>query len=206
MLMNVLATYGVFVLALIAPGPDFVIVVQNSVRNGVRAGMWTSLGIALALMLHVSYIKIGLGELVAHSMLAFNVLKYAAAAYLLYIGIKGLRSRPVAADAALPVAVAALTNRAALLQGFMTNALNPKAVILFLSLLTIMLDPAMAPQWFAVFVLALVLTAFIWFSLVAYFLSREPVRQGFNRCGHWFDRVMGALLIGLGIKVALASR
>jgi len=205
MLLTLIPAYGLFLLAVMSPGPDFVMTVQNSVRHGARAGMATALGIALANLIHIAYVHIGIGALIAHSLLAFSILKLLAATYLIYLGYKALRSRAGTADIALGTAGDS-SLRAAFGQGFVTNALNPKAAIFWLSYLTIVVDPAMPTALLWGFIALLLLTAFVWFSLVAYFLTRQAIRQQFMRCGHWFDRVMGVLLVGLGIKVALTAR
>ncbi|MBP7251959.1 MAG: LysE family transporter [Alphaproteobacteria bacterium] len=207
MLLTLIPAYGLFLLAVMSPGPDFIMTVQMSVRHGARAGMATALGIALANLIHIAYVHIGIGALIAHSLLAFSILKLLAAAYLIYLGYKALRSRTGTTDINLDAQQAQTASlRKAFGQGFITNALNPKAAIFWLSYLTIVVDPAMPPALLWSFIALLLLTAFIWFSLVAYFLTRQAIRQQFMRCGHWFDRAMGLLLVGLGIKVALASR
>jgi RhtB (resistance to homoserine/threonine) family protein len=208
MLLTFISAYGLFLLAVMSPGPDFVMTVQNSVRHGARAGVATALGIALANLIHITYVQIGIGALLAHSLLAFSILKLMAAAYLIYLGSKAVRSKPVKTSNTeeAVTTVQALSLRAALLQGFITNALNPKAAIFWLSYLTIVMNPALDKHLLWSFVCLLLVTAFVWFSIVAYFLSRPAIRQSFIRCGHWFDRVMGVILIGLGIKVALAAR
>ncbi len=206
MLLTLIPAYGLFLLAVMSPGPDFIMTVQNSVRHGARAGMATALGIALANLIHIAYVHVGIGALIAHSLLAFSILKIMAAAYLIYLGLKALRSRAGTVDITLGTAGESTSLRAAFGQGFITNALNPKAAIFWLSYLTIVVDPAMPSALLWGFIALLLLSAFVWFSLVAYFLTRQAIRQRFIRCGHWFDRVMGLLLVGLGIKVALAAR
>ncbi len=206
MLLTLIPAYGLFLLAVMSPGPDFIMTVQNSVRHGVRAGVATALGIALANLIHITYVHIGIGALIAHSLLAFSILKLCAAAYLIYLGSKAIRSKPAAPQAAEASQAPTPAPRSALLQGFITNALNPKAAIFWLSYLTIVVDPVMPAPVLWGFVTLLLVSAFAWFSLVAYFLSRQKIRQQFLRCGHWFDRAMGAVLIALGIKVALAAR
>jgi len=207
MLLTLISAYGVFLLAVMSPGPDFVMVVRNSVRFNVRAGVGTALGISIANMVHIGYVQIGLGALIAHSIVAFNVLKLFAAAYLIYLGCKAIRSRPHTVTADEPVATQQqLTTRAAFMQGFITNALNPKAALFWLSFLSIVISPDMPQGLLFGFVVLMLVTAFGWFSAVAYFMSRSKIRAGFIRCGHWFDRVMGAVLVALGIKIALASK
>jgi RhtB (resistance to homoserine/threonine) family protein len=205
MLLSLLPAFLIFLVSLVSPGPDFAITLRNSVRYGWRAGVLTAVGIALALSIHLTYINIGLGALIANSIVAFNIMKYAAAAYLIYIGYKALRSKPYTLDDNV-IITDGVSGREAFWQGFVTNALNPKAAMFFLSLFTIVLQPNLPIPALIAFSASIMMSAFIWFSLVAFFFTRQPVRTAFLRTGHWFDRAMGGLLVALGIKVALSSR
>lgn len=207
MLFTLISAYGVFLLAVMSPGPDFIMTVQSSLRYGVRAGVWTALGIALANLIHIAYVHVGIGALIAHSLVAFTILKLLAAGYLIYLGIGALRSTRAGAASMTEVFEQPRgVSRSAFRQGFVTNALNPKAALFWLSYLTLVIDPAMDKAVLLGFIVLLLATAFGWFSLVAYFLSRQAVRERFLRCGHWFDRATGAVLVGLGVKVALTTR
>ena len=84
----------IHLLAVASPGPDFAVVVRESVTHGRRAGTWTALGVGSAIFLHVGYSLLGIGLIVSQSIVLFNALKWAAAAYLLYIGFKALRAQP----------------------------------------------------------------------------------------------------------------
>ena len=117
----------IHLLAVASPGPDFAVVVRESVTHGRRAGTWTAFGVGTAIFLHVGYSLLGIGLIVSQSIMLFNALKWAAAAYLVYIGFKALRARPAAAGEAIQVSTVERTPRAAYIAGFMTNGLNPKA-------------------------------------------------------------------------------
>ena len=93
----------IHLLAVASPGPDFAVVVRESVTHGRRAGTWTAFGVGTAIFLHVGYSLLGIGLIVSQSIMLFNVLKWAAAAYLVYIGFKALRARPASAGEALQV-------------------------------------------------------------------------------------------------------
>src|SRR5262249_977644 len=86
---------AVFGVALVSPGPDFVMVVKNSLVHGRRAGILTSLAFALGVVIQVSYTLLGLGAIIASSVMLFNIVKSIGAAYLIYLGIKALRSKGV---------------------------------------------------------------------------------------------------------------
>lgn len=188
-----------------SPGPDFAMTVQNSLRFGARAGVLTALGIMCGNAIQIALINVGLGALIAHSLILFNILKYAAGAYLAYLGYKALRAKPVSLNDA-PQGAAAPRNRDSFAQGFIANLLNPKATIFWLSYFAVVLRPDL-PQLVLVEFLAVVLASvFLWFSAVAFFLSRTRVREAFLRLGHWLDRATGIVLIGFGVTVALARR
>ncbi|WP_437881475.1 LysE family transporter [Pseudomonas sp. LRF_L74] len=195
----------IHLLAVASPGPDFAIVVRESVAHGRRAGVWTALGVGCGIFVHVAYSLLGIGLIVSQSIVLFNVLKWLAAGYLLYIGIKALRARPAAADSLEPALAEARTSRGAFVSGFVTNGLNPKATLFFLSLFTVVINPHTPLLVQAGYGVYLAVATGLWFCLVAALFSQARVRAGFARMGHWFDRAMGAVLIGLGIKLAFTQ-
>lgn len=207
MLLPLFSAYTVFLIALASPGPDFAVTVQMSVRHGRRAGIFTALGIACGNLLHIVTVNIGLGAIIAHSIVAFSMMKYAAAAYLVYIGLKALRSTPYAAEKKETAGVAQmLPDTYAFRRGAVTAMLNPKAALFWLSYFALALDPRMPLPVLLGFVALLLATAAVWFSMVACFLSQARIREKFMRLGHWFDRATGIVLIALGVKVAFAQR
>jgi threonine/homoserine/homoserine lactone efflux protein len=154
----------------------------------------------------VAYSLLGIGLIVSQSIVLFNALKWLAAAYLLYIGIKALRAKPAdPARADLSLEQAVRSPRAAFVTGFVTNGLNPKATLFFLSLFTVVINPHTPLTVQAGYGLYLALATALWFCLVAMLFSRPRVRAGFARLGHWFDRLMGAVLVGLGVKLAFSE-
>ncbi|BBP85384.1 lysine transporter LysE [Pseudomonas sp. Pc102] len=196
----------IHLLAVASPGPDFAIVVRESVAHGRRAGTWTAIGVGTGIFVHVAYSLLGIGLIVSQSIVAFNALKWLAAAYLLYIGIKALRAKPadpIATEAELTAPER--SPRGAFVTGFITNGLNPKATLFFLSLFTVVINPHTPLAVQAGYGLYLACATAIWFCLVALLFSQQRVRSGFARMGHWFDRLMGAVLVGLGVKLAFTS-
>lgn len=196
----------IHLLAVASPGPDFAVVVRESVTHGRRAGMFTAFGVGTAIFVHVGYSLLGIGIIVSQSIVLFNALKWLAAAYLLYIGIKALRAKP--AD---PAALAAnlptgeRTARGAFTAGFVTNGLNPKATLFFLSLFTVVINPHTPLSIQAGYGVYLAVATGAWFCMVAMLFSHQRVRNGFARMGHWFDRTMGAVLVALGVKLAFTQ-
>ncbi len=196
----------IHLLAVASPGPDFAVVVRESVAHGRKAGTYTAMGVGTAIFLHVGYSLLGIGLIVSQSIVLFNALKWAAAGYLLYIGFKALRAKPASAsDAPVNVAAGERTARGAFTSGFITNGLNPKATLFFLSLFTVVINPH-TPLWVqAGYGVYLALATGLWFCLVARLFSQERVRAGFARMGHWFDRAMGGVLVALGLKLAFTE-
>jgi RhtB (resistance to homoserine/threonine) family protein len=196
----------IHLLAVASPGPDFAIVVRESVAFGRRAGIFTALGVGIGIFVHVAYSLLGIGLIVSQSIVLFNALKWLAAAYLLYIGIKALRAKPADAARVEPSAEQAQRSaRAAFTTGFVTNGLNPKATLFFLSLFTVVINPHTPLTVQAGYGVYLALATALWFCLVAMLFSQQRVRNGFARMGHWFDRLMGAVLVALGIKLAFSE-
>jgi len=188
-------------LAVISPGPDFAMVTRNSLMLSRRAGVLTALGIGLGVLVHVTYTLIGVGLLIKQSLWLFNAIKLVGAVYLVYLGVKMLRSKPAGTQAN---SVAALSDAAALRIGFLTNALNPKTTIFIVSLFmqVVRPDTPLAVQiGYGAFIS---LAHMAWFSLVALCFSSSAVRDRLLSVRHWIDRTFGGLLVGFGILLAVA--
>jgi RhtB (resistance to homoserine/threonine) family protein len=194
-------------LAVASPGPDFAIVLRQSLHHGRRTATWTSLGVGAAITLHVVYSLLGLGLLLQRSPLVFAVVKYSGAAYLAWIGVQALRSGPrtTLTPEGVPVAAPAPTARAAWLTGFLTNALNPKATLFFVALFVTVINPATPVFIQAGYGAWMVAVTTGWFCLVATVFTRESVRAAFLRHSHWVDRGLGAVFIVFAVSLALAS-
>ena len=197
----------VHLLAVASPGPDFAMVVRQSLVAGRSAALWTSLGIGAGILVHVAYSLFGLGLIISQSLYLFELVKLAGAAYLCVIGWKSLRAGPQPVDEpARAAAGRAYPIPQALRIGFLTNALNPKATLFFLSLFSVVIN-AETPQLVQLgYGLYMALATAFWFCGLSLLLSQRQVRQGLARFGHLAERLMGIVLIGLGIRLALAQR
>ena len=205
-----LALIAVFSVALISPGPDFVMAVRNSIIYSKRAGIFTAVGFGLGVLVHVTYTIFGISAVIAKSIFLFNIIKWAGAAYLVYIGFQALRShgmgqRVVDNATAETEPSASLSDFGAICSGFLTNLLNPKAALFFLAIFSQIINPSTPFAWQAMYGLTCALMVVLWFSLVSLVLNQRVVRDVFLRATKWIDRVCGALLITLGLKVALTS-
>jgi RhtB (resistance to homoserine/threonine) family protein len=197
-----------FGISAIVPGLDFAVVLCQSVAHGRRAALFTSFGIASAILVHGAYTIFGLGLVISQSLLLFNLLKFAGAAYLLWLGIQALRApapKEVGVGAAQELS-AHITAWGAWRLGFLTNLLNPKAVLFFVALFSSLVSIATAQSVKGFYVLSMSLMLFLWFALVSLFFTLPQVRAGFYRLGKWFNRASGAAFIFLAIRVAVSRQ
>lgn len=195
----------VHLLAVISPGPDFALISRNSLVYSRRAGVRSSVGLALGILVHVTYSLVGIGFIISRSILLFSILKYLGAAYLIYIGWKSLRAGGSHASAENREREEDLAPLAALRMGFFTNVTNPKATLFFFSLFTQVINPHTPLLIQALYGAEMSAVTFLWFAFVATTLSHERVRARVAKFQHRVEQAFGVLLIGLGIKVALAS-
>lgn len=195
----------VFGAAVMAPGPDFVMAVRNSVLYSRKVGIFTALGFALGFCVHMIYTMAGIAALVAKSVVLFSIFKYAGAAYLFYIGYKALKSKGFEGRVmeGPERAQATMTRLQALRSGFLTNLLNPKATLFCLAIFSQFIHSGTPVSVQFIYGLTCFLMIWGWFSGVAIVLSQQTIRGAFLKAAHWIDRVCGALFIGLGLKLAL---
>ncbi|WP_409421168.1 LysE family transporter [Pseudaeromonas sp. ZJS20] len=199
---ELLAVITITLLAVISPGPDFAMVTRNSLILSRRAGVLTSLGIGLGVLVHVTYTLVGVGMLIQQSLWLFNVIKIVGAGYLVYLGMKMLRSSPTSTQATSTVVP--LSDAAALRTGILTNALNPKTTVFIVSLFMQVVHPE-TPLTVQIGYGAFISAAhMVWFSLVALCFSAGAVRDRLLAVRHWIDRIFGGLLVGFGVLLAVA--
>ncbi|SCA63015.1 Leucine efflux protein [Chlamydiales bacterium SCGC AG-110-M15] len=191
-------------LAAMSPGPDWAIVAKNSLTVSRYAGLWSAFGIAVAILVHMAYCVFGVAVIIDQSPVLFNVIKYLGAAYLCYIGIKEIRAK--AHDKAELQNKKKSKNwsvKQAFREGFITNLLNPKAALFFLSLFTIVIDPGTPILILLLYAIVVVGITLIWFCTLAFALSSRHISERFIHYQHWIERVLGAALIMLGLFVAV---
>lgn len=196
---------AIHILAAASPGPDFVMVSQQSLTNGRRAGILCSLGIALGLSVHIIYSSIGMAALVSESSYVLTVLKWLAGLYLIYLGVKGLSSKPATVESADLTEVKRLSSFKLISLGFFCNALNPKAPLYFLAMFTLVLSPDMPMYQLFLIGSWMMIVQFVWFSLVALLLSKPAVKNKFRALGHWVNRAMGSIMLLFGLRLLLSK-
>lgn len=194
----------------ITPGVDTVLVLRTSTSDGQRGGAAASLGICLGLLVWGTGAAFGLTALLAASTLAFSIVKYAGATYLVYLGVKLiLRPRGALAktNGAEENASASRSANGAFQRGFLSNILNPKVGVFYVTFLPQFIPHGVNVAGFSMLLAGIhVLLTLAWFSLLialtiplGRFLAKPKVVRN-------LDRVTGCVLVGFGLKLAVAKR
>lgn len=203
-LSNLLAVAAVSLLAAISPGPDFAIVLRNSLSYSRLAGLLTALGVSLALIVHLCYTLIGLGVLIAESPFLYTLIKYTGVAYLFYLGLSSLIAsfkQPSVLDLNYAHSMNQIAPFKALTQGFLTNLLNPKAAMFFISLFSQFIDantPVILRLEYALINWSITLA---WFLFLSYLITSKGFIGKINRFRIHIDRIMGGALMLLGLRL-----
>lgn len=205
--INWILLISIFGVAVISPGPDFVVAIRNSILYSRMVGIFTAIGFALGVMVHVTYTLFGIAAVISQSIILFNLLKYAGAAYLLYIGVKALRSKGFEQNNGYDKdqVTGAMNPLQALWSGFLTNVLNPKATLFFLAVFSQFIGPETTMTSQLIYAGTCVIMTALWFSIVAIVLTNPTIKSVFLRFTKWIDRICGCLLIALGIKLAFSK-
>jgi len=203
--------FWVFALAALllnlTPGNDMLYVAARSTSQGIKAGIISSLGIMAGCMVHILAAVIGLSAIIAQSALAFNIIKYVGAAYLVYLGIRSIISRKKTFEVKNKMQQQSYTR--IFWQGVLTNVLNPKVALFFLAFLPqfinveskhTALQILFLGTWFNVGGTLVNIMVAILFGKIGTWLSQSP------RFIQWQERITGFMLIALGIKVALSKK
>jgi len=192
----------------ITPGPDIAYIVARSAALGRRGGAVAALAISAGCFVHIAAAALGVSALLAASALAFSLLKWIGAAYLIYIGIAMLRAGPAPSDAPAGRVQQSTPLRTVFWQGFLTNALNPKVALFFLAFLPqfIRADAPHKALAFAALGLVFNLNGTIWNLAVAAFAARVATTRPYARARLWLQRAIGGLFILLGLRLALSER
>ncbi len=197
---------SVSILINLSPGPDMLYTAARSLSKGTKAGIFSTLGIFTGCLFHITAAVFGLSKIIQESIFVFSVIKYAGAAYLVYLGIKSIfNRRKNATIEKLPV----MSDRKIYMQGLVTNLLNPKVAIFFLSFLPQFINPqshylkeqiAFLGLWFDVQGCLILVTVA---TLTGTF--RNMLQQNKN-FWNWQEKITGTILIGLGIKMFFTKK
>ena len=186
--------------AVASPGPDFVLVSRQSFRYGRAVAIWTSGGIALGILFHVAISLTGLSLLLQSQPDLFWYLKLAASLYIGYLGFASLISKdPVN----LQKDSIGQEDRyiKSISTGFLTNVLNPKAFIFFITVFTLVINEGTGLFIKGLLGIYMSLATFIWFSLVSILLTNQKATERFKKAIPWLEKITGLFLIVLAIQI-----
>ena len=191
--------------AVASPGPDFAIILKQSMQQGRAAAVSTSIGIGTGILLHVTYSLIGIGLIIKTTPWLLNILLYLAAAYLAWIGISALKSQPHGQATLSSVPVAQKSLKKSFMIGFITNGLNPKATLFFLSVFTVAISSETLLSHKIIYGLYMAVATAAWFIFLSVIITHRRVRAFYELNGYIFDRIMGVVLIIMALFLVLTS-
>jgi threonine efflux protein len=194
--------FAIHVLAMLSPGPNFLIVTQTAAGRTRRAGVFTALGIAAGAAAWAGAALLGLSVVFAHFAWLHGVVKLLGGMYLVYLGIKLWRAADRQLLCASRVLVPVLSDGRAFRLGLMTNLTNPKAVIFYGSIFAGLLPPTL-PQWVKLAAIGIIIAdAVSWHVALACLFSTPRARRAYARMKRYLDRIVGAALALLGLQLA----
>ncbi|HWO53176.1 MAG TPA: LysE family translocator [Paenibacillus cookii] len=202
-----LGAFAVIVLGLfVIPGPAVLLVGSRAVQGGRKAGMIAGLGIAAGDLVHTLFASIGLSAILMTSSIAFNAVKFAGAAYLLYLGVRAIMEKP--SDPQLPQ-VAPQTSAKIFGQAVVIEVLNPKTSLFFLSFLPQFVHPEQGSTLIQFLILGLVfvmLSVIYTSTLAAGIQAIGRAAKRISWLGRWSGKIVGTIYIALGLKVAFQNK
>ncbi|MEA2365490.1 MAG: hypothetical protein QOI32_1002 [Thermoleophilaceae bacterium] len=196
-------------LVTLVPGADMALVTRQVFLGGTRLAQRTIMGNLTGIVVHGTALAVGLSALLVASATAYTVVKLAGAAYLIWLGIQTIRSsrKPAVRADATADADAPVSPRRAYVQGLVSTVLNPKPALFFLTFIPQFIDPDRSVLGQTLFLTLLhVMVGLIWLTAYAHLVNRARqalAREGFRR---WLERSTGAVLIALGVRVAVERR
>jgi len=192
----------------ISPGPDLIYILSKTIAQGRKIGFASSLGVCCGALVHVFAAALGLSAILATSAVAFSIVKYVGAAYLIFLGIQALRSNGATFDK-FEKSCSEVTVWKAFKQGALIDILNPKVAIFFMAFLPQFIRPEMGSNGVQILVLGflvILVAIVVEFSIVLTAAQTTNFFRNNRRCAVWLDRVLGSVLVGLGIRLALIEK
>lgn len=199
-------------IALMSPGPDFALVVQNATRHGRQTGLYIALGLSCGILLHSLLSLTGISYLVHQQPTLFAIIQLAGGSYLLYLGYGALKATWQIIqnhdddDDTVNAKDLILTNkRQAFSKGFATNILNPKALVFFISLMSSLVpaDMSLSGKGFALIILFGL--SLFWFSLLAWMLSTRALQKKLSEATVYIDGLCGVVFSLIGVSILWQS-
>lgn len=191
----------------LSPGPDLIYILSQTIAQGRRVGTASALGVCTGALVHVIAAALGLSAILATSALAFSVVKYVGAAYLIYLGIQSLRSAGTSFDVS-HIKTPKASPWQAFKQGVLIDILNPKVAVFFMAFLPQFVRPELghtSTQIIGLGVLVVLVAIVVEVVFVLAAARTTSILRNNRRLSIWLDRVLGSILITLGIRLALSE-
>ncbi|MBU2702707.1 RhtB (resistance to homoserine/threonine) family protein [Sporomusaceae bacterium BoRhaA] len=192
------------ILAGISPGPDFFIVMKNSLEYGKKIGIASAIGIGTAMLIHASYTIFGLALVLQKYIYLFKAIQILGACYLGYLGVQAIIGTFSSKKMDFEYSKNIHTTKTSLQgfkNGFLCNILNPKAFLFFLSIFAQFITPD-TPSWVEwIYGLEVVVAVGGWFVILSIMISSNFFRQIYQSCRKWLDRFFGGLLLYFAYKI-----
>ncbi|MBU3026364.1 LysE family translocator [Zobellia galactanivorans] len=193
----------------LTPGADTMYILGRSISQGKKAGVLSAIGISTGSLFHCIIAAFGLSIVIAKSAIAFSIIKYLGAAYLIFLGVRALMTKSRNKFEVEQMDKKKTSNRKIFVSGILTNILNPKVALFFLAFLPQFIDPNFATNSLPFIILGLtfITTGTIWCLALALFSARlsNRIRKNY-KIKTWLDKITGGIFIALGIKLALTEK
>lgn len=198
--MEFLTVASLHLFAVASPGPDFALVIRQCFRYGKRSAIWTSLGISVGILFHVSLSLIGLGLLITYQPSIFNGLKILASLYILYLGVVSIFNKSILDLDKKKKSSTTLYFRS-FLSGLITNTLNPKAFLFFITVFTLVISPSTSQILQGIYGLYMALATFLWFAMISIIFTNKSMTYKYVDFLPWIERIMGFILVIISIQI-----
>lgn len=203
MISSLLIIGSIILLAVMSPGPDFVVVMKNAIAWWRKAWLMTTLWIALGILVHATYCILGIWVIITKSILLFQGIKIAGALYLLYLSYQLIRAKKSTDEQVANLQIKQKSTIGYIKEWFLVNLLNPKATIFILSLFTQVITPSSGRIMKIALWLEIFLITAAWFSLVSYGINTWFIKRKIHTIKYYVEKVMWGILAILGLKVLL---
>jgi RhtB (resistance to homoserine/threonine) family protein len=200
MIEKLLLVVGVTTLCMLSPGPDMVLVMRNTVTRDRRSGGLTALGVLTGNLIHIGYCTLGIAVLLSQSPVAYNMLRVASAAYLVYLGVQSLRSG--GAIEAEPGESPGRRRINAYREGLLNNLLNPKGILFYLGVFSQLITPDMTVAQTTLLIGVMMTVSAVFWILFVQTLHLPVIRAGLSKSKVAIDRVFGLVLILFAARIA----
>ena len=189
--------------AVSSPGPDYIIVTRQSVRSGRAAALYTSLGIAFGILVHCFAAMTGLTYIISSNPFIFLCLKIIAACYLGYLGFISIFNSNTDVDDHIESPVLTSDYLYSFRMGFITNVLNPKAILFFITVFSIVLDSSTSLILLSLYGTYMSLATFVWFAFISYLFTNHEIVKKYGKFSSKFEKILGCVLLLIAFQIIL---